>query len=141
MLDTARCVSPVTFSSNMLYACSILYRTKLPFIVVMNKVDIVDCGFAVEWMRDFEAFHTALEQVLGVVWCGVGGCLCQVGWYGRVPVSGGVVWEGACVRWGGVGGCLCQVGWYGRVPVSGGVVWGGACVRWGGMGGCLCQVG
>ena len=84
MLDTARCVSPVTFSSNMLYACSILYRTKLPFIVVMNKVDIVDCGFAVEWMRDFEAFHTALEQVLGVVWCGV-------------------VWEGACVRWGGVG--------------------------------------
>ena len=84
-------MSPVTFSSNMLYACSILYRTKLPFIVVMNKVDIVDCGFAVEWMRDFEAFHTALEQVLGVVWCGV-------------------VWEGACVRWGGMGGCLCQVG-------------------------------
>jgi len=26
--------------SNMLYACSILYKTKLPFIVVMNKVSI-----------------------------------------------------------------------------------------------------
>ena len=82
-------MSPVTFSSNMLYACSILYRTKLPFIVVMNKVDIVDCSFAVEWMRDFEAFHTALEQVLGVGW---GGLRCGV-----------VGWEGACVKWGDSG--------------------------------------
>lgn len=38
VLDTVRSVSPVTFMSNMLYACSILYKTKLPFIVVMNKV-------------------------------------------------------------------------------------------------------
>lgn len=37
-MDTVRSVSPVTFMSNMLYACSILYKTKLPFIVVMNKV-------------------------------------------------------------------------------------------------------
>ena len=35
---------------------------KLPFIVVMNKVDIVDHGFAVEWMNDFEIFQEALEQ-------------------------------------------------------------------------------
>ena len=38
VMDTARNVSPVTFMSNMLYACSILYKTKLPFIIVMNKV-------------------------------------------------------------------------------------------------------
>ena len=38
VMDTARSVSPVTFMSNMLYACSILYKTKLPFVVVMNKV-------------------------------------------------------------------------------------------------------
>ena len=38
VMDTARCVNPVTFMSNMLYACSIMYRTKLPFIVVLNKV-------------------------------------------------------------------------------------------------------
>jgi GTPase SAR1 family protein len=62
VMDTARSVNPVTFMSNMLYACSILYRSKLPFIVVMNKTDIVDNSFAVEWMTDFETFHAALEQ-------------------------------------------------------------------------------
>ncbi len=41
IMDTARCVNPVTFMSNMLYACSIMYRTKLPFIVVLNKVGIL----------------------------------------------------------------------------------------------------
>ncbi|KAI0226991.1 GPN-loop GTPase 1 [Lamellibrachia satsuma] len=62
VMDTARNVSPVTFMSNMLYACSILYKTKLPFIIVMNKTDIVDHRFAVDWMTDFEAFQEALEQ-------------------------------------------------------------------------------
>lgn len=61
VMDTARSTNPVTFMSNMLYACSILYKTKLPFIVVMNKNDIVDHGFAVEWIRDFEVFQDALN--------------------------------------------------------------------------------
>lgn len=38
VMDTVRSVAPVTFMSNMLYACSILYKTRLPFIIVMNKV-------------------------------------------------------------------------------------------------------
>ncbi|XP_053174466.1 GPN-loop GTPase 1 [Scomber japonicus] len=62
VMDTSRSVSPVTFMSNMLYACSILYKTKLPFIVVMNKTDIIDHSFAVEWMKDFEVFQDALNQ-------------------------------------------------------------------------------
>ncbi|KAM9636019.1 GPN-loop GTPase 1 isoform 1-T1 [Trichechus inunguis] len=62
VMDTSRSTNPVTFMSNMLYACSILYKTKLPFIVVMNKTDIIDHSFAVEWMRDFEAFQDALNQ-------------------------------------------------------------------------------
>lgn len=62
IMDTVRSTNPVTFMSNMLYACSILYRTKLPFIVAMNKTDIVDNAFAVEWMTDFETFHEALED-------------------------------------------------------------------------------
>ncbi|XP_061670048.1 GPN-loop GTPase 1 [Syngnathoides biaculeatus] len=62
VMDTSRSVSPVTFMSNMLYACSILYKTKLPFIVVMNKTDIIEESFAVEWMNDFEAFQDALSQ-------------------------------------------------------------------------------
>uniref|UniRef100_A0A1B6CA99 GPN-loop GTPase n=1 Tax=Clastoptera arizonana TaxID=38151 RepID=A0A1B6CA99_9HEMI len=61
VMDTVRSVNPVTFMSNMLYACSILYKTKLPFIVVMNKIDVVEHKYAVEWMNDFEAFHEALE--------------------------------------------------------------------------------
>ncbi|XP_046353767.2 GPN-loop GTPase 1-like [Haliotis rufescens] len=62
VMDTSRSVSPVTFMSNMLYACSILYKTKLPFLIAMNKIDIVSNSFAVEWMQDFEAFHDALEH-------------------------------------------------------------------------------
>lgn len=62
VMDTSRSVNPVTFMSNMLYACSILYKTKLPFIVAMNKIDIVDNRFAVEWMTDFEVFQDALEH-------------------------------------------------------------------------------
>lgn len=62
VMDTVRSVNPVTFMSNMLYACSILYKTKLPFIVVMNKTDVVDNAYAVDWMRDFEAFQDALES-------------------------------------------------------------------------------
>lgn len=62
VMDTARCTSPITFMSNMSYACSILYKTKLPFVVVMNKTDIVDHSFAVEWTTDFEAFDAAFEK-------------------------------------------------------------------------------
>lgn len=62
VMDTSRSISPVTFMSNMTYACSILYKTKLPFIVAMNKIDIVSHQFAVEWMTDFETFQDALEH-------------------------------------------------------------------------------
>ncbi|CAK9820471.1 GPN-loop GTPase 1 [Anthophora plagiata] len=62
ILDTVRSVNPVTFMSNMLYACSILYKTKLPFIVAMNKIDIVEHSYAVDWMHDFEAFQEALDS-------------------------------------------------------------------------------
>ncbi|KAK4878465.1 hypothetical protein RN001_010971 [Aquatica leii] len=61
VIDTVRSTSPITFMSNMLYACSILYKTRLPFIVVMNKTDIVDHSYAANWMKDFELFHDALE--------------------------------------------------------------------------------
>ena len=57
-----RSTNPVTFMSNMLYACSILYKTKLPFVVVLNKTDVVDASYAVEWMADFEVFQEALQS-------------------------------------------------------------------------------
>lgn len=61
IMDTVRSTSPVTFMSNMLYACSILYKTKLPFIVAMNKIDVVDNKYAIEWMEDFDVFQEALQ--------------------------------------------------------------------------------
>lgn len=61
VLDTVRSINPVTFMSNMLYACSILYKTRLPFIIAMNKIDVVEHSYAVEWMQDFESFQEALE--------------------------------------------------------------------------------
>ncbi|KAL8286776.1 hypothetical protein RQP46_004304 [Phenoliferia psychrophenolica] len=60
IIDTPRTSSPATFMSNMLYACSILYKTRLPFILVFNKTDVQPHEFALEWMRDFESFQNAL---------------------------------------------------------------------------------
>lgn len=61
IIDTPRTSSTSTFMSNMLYACSILYKTKLPMILVFNKTDVQDADFAKEWMTDFEKFQEALK--------------------------------------------------------------------------------
>ncbi|KAH8808315.1 hypothetical protein F5884DRAFT_752855 [Xylogone sp. PMI_703] len=62
IIDTPRTASTSTFMSNMLYACSILYKTKLPMILVFNKTDVKDADFAKDWMTDFEAFQAALRE-------------------------------------------------------------------------------
>lgn len=62
IVDTPRNASPTTFISNMLYACSILYKTKLPMIIVFNKTDVQNADFAKEWMQDFELFQMALAK-------------------------------------------------------------------------------
>merc|ERR1712000_133863 len=62
IIDTPRTSSTSTFMSNMLYACSILYKTKLPMILVFNKTDVKDAEFAKDWMTDFEAFQAALKE-------------------------------------------------------------------------------
>ncbi|XP_058827413.1 GPN-loop GTPase 1 [Topomyia yanbarensis] len=62
VMDIVRSTSPTTFMSNMLYACSILYKARLPFIIVLNKIDVQEFSFAIEWMQDFESFQEALEN-------------------------------------------------------------------------------
>lgn len=62
VMDTSKSVNPVTFMSNMLYACSILYKSKLPFIIVMNKNDIIHHSFVGEWITNFDSFQNALES-------------------------------------------------------------------------------
>ena len=61
VIDTPRCASAVTFMSNMLYACSILYKAKLPLLLVFNKTDVTPHDFATNWMNDLNAFRDALQ--------------------------------------------------------------------------------
>ncbi|KAG9582695.1 hypothetical protein KCU97_g10945, partial [Aureobasidium melanogenum] len=51
-----------TFMSNMLYAISIMYKTRLPMILVFNKNDVKSEEEAIDWMRDFESFQEALRR-------------------------------------------------------------------------------
>lgn len=62
IVDTPRCASPQTFMANMLQACSILYKSRLPLLLVFNKVDVTPHDFAIEWMTDFDAFSAALDS-------------------------------------------------------------------------------
>jgi hypothetical protein len=60
--DTPRSTNPTTFMSNMLYACSVLYKSRLPLVCVFNKIDTVPYQFAKEWMENFESFQEALDN-------------------------------------------------------------------------------
>ena len=62
VIDTPRTMAPATFMSNMLYACSILYKTRLPLLLIFNKTDVEPHDFAIEWMQDFEKFQEALQN-------------------------------------------------------------------------------
>jgi GPN-loop GTPase len=61
--DTVRCENPNTFTSNMLYSLSILYKSKLPMLVCFNKNDVLDHSFAIEWMKDFDILDKHLSKV------------------------------------------------------------------------------
>ncbi|KAJ5089450.1 hypothetical protein N7532_008134 [Penicillium argentinense] len=88
IIDTPRASSTSTFMSNMLYACSILYKTKLPMILVFNKTDVQDAEFVKEWMTDFDKFQEALrkEEESGVFGSegGVGGFGAGSGYMGSL---------------------------------------------------------
>ncbi|EOD46066.1 putative atpase npa3 protein [Neofusicoccum parvum UCRNP2] len=91
IIDTPRTTSTSTFMSNMLYACSIMYKTKLPMILVMNKTDVKDADFVKEWMTDFEAFQAALrEEENGGGFGGLEG--------GEGPVGGGSGYMGSLLN-------------------------------------------
>ncbi|CAN7031985.1 unnamed protein product [Brassica rapa subsp. trilocularis] len=55
VVDTPRSTSPITFMSNMLYACSILYKTRLPLVLAFNKTDVADHKFALEFYRNIRS--------------------------------------------------------------------------------------
>lgn len=62
VLDSTVCENPGSFISNMLYACSILYKTKLPFILVFNKTDETPHEMYIDWLRDFEVFQQVIAD-------------------------------------------------------------------------------
>jgi GTPase SAR1 family protein len=61
VVDGPRCASPTAFVANMLQACSILYRTGLPLLLVFNKADAAGGAGAVAWLEDWEGLAGALE--------------------------------------------------------------------------------
>eukprot|EP01130_Rhizamoeba_saxonica_P012473 TRINITY_DN5261_c0_g1_i1.p1 TRINITY_DN5261_c0_g1~~TRINITY_DN5261_c0_g1_i1.p1 ORF type:complete len:324 (-),score=83.56 TRINITY_DN5261_c0_g1_i1:166-1032(-) len=61
VVDTPRSANPITFMSNMLYACSLLYKSRLPLIIVFSKTDILNHSFIIDWMSDYELFEEALQ--------------------------------------------------------------------------------
>ena len=61
VVDTPRTLQPATFMSNMVYACSILHKYRLPLTAAFNKVDAEPATPLFTWMDDFEAFHEALD--------------------------------------------------------------------------------
>ena len=62
IVDIPRCNNPNTFSSNMLYALSIMYKMKLPLILSFNKVDITKENKVIEWMKDYQSLQEALSK-------------------------------------------------------------------------------
>ena len=61
IIDLPRCSNPNTFCSNMLYALSIMYKMKLPLLIVFNKADIAKDTKVIEWMDDYESLQKVLK--------------------------------------------------------------------------------
>lgn len=61
--DTVRCENPNTFTSNMMYSLSILYKSKLPLLICFNKNDVLNHQFLMEWMQDFDKLDENLGRV------------------------------------------------------------------------------
>ena len=62
IIDLPRCSNPNTFSSNMLYALSIMYKMKLPLLIAFNKADIAKDSKVIEWMDDYESLQSVLKK-------------------------------------------------------------------------------
>ena len=67
VVDTPRCVNPSTFMSNMLYSCSMMYRSRLPMVVAFNKTDVVSSDTVESWMsgESLRGFARVCEGLRG----------------------------------------------------------------------------
>ena len=62
VIDLARSINPLTFISNILYSCGVLYRTRLTSFMIINKKDITSMDFLREWLTDFESFDNSITK-------------------------------------------------------------------------------
>lgn len=61
VIDAPRSSDPVTFTSNMLYACSVLFRLRIPLILVINKIDVTPPTQIQSWLSDTIELEEAFE--------------------------------------------------------------------------------
>eukprot|EP00835_Amoeboradix_gromovi_P002659 NODE_155_length_16773_cov_0.488785.p7 type:complete len:282 gc:universal NODE_155_length_16773_cov_0.488785:6345-7190(+) len=62
VVDSVKCDNPVSFMSNLVYACSIMYKSQLPFVLFFNKSDQTDTSRLISWMRDYDNFMEHLMK-------------------------------------------------------------------------------
>lgn len=61
-IDLLKSSHPLTFMSNILYSCSILYKTRLVSLLAVNKIDITSMDFLHDWMTNSETFDYAVSK-------------------------------------------------------------------------------
>lgn len=61
-IDLLKSSHPLTFMSNILYSCSILYKTRLVSLLAVNKIDITSMDFLHDWMINSESFDYAFSK-------------------------------------------------------------------------------
>ena len=63
VVDLVRCQNPNSFMSNMLFCVSIMFRLKLPMVVVFNKSDCVQNKEIVKgWLTDYDQLLVDLKE-------------------------------------------------------------------------------
>lgn len=56
VVDLVRCENPNTFMSSMMYCVSIMFRLRLPVVIVFNKVDACKNREQIlNWLTDYDA--------------------------------------------------------------------------------------
>ena len=62
VIDSTRVQNPNSFMSNMLYATSVYFKTRLPLLLVFTKNDLAPADEAFAWMDDFEVYMASLDR-------------------------------------------------------------------------------
>ena len=61
-IDLLKSIHPLTFMSNILYSCSILYKTRLITLLALNKIDITSIDFVHDWISNADSFDSAFTR-------------------------------------------------------------------------------